>query len=362
MKAGISVGELAQRVDRNRRAKRDFISASDRIAMVHDKEAGRVRLQLRAEDAEHTFETTSVFQRQLGARLKINANYWDKMVAEAPDLLTTNANYWLERSQERRMIRTLDGDGGGIGTARAVLSDRYKRIDNEDVLEQVLPALGNIPGLQVTECELTEHRMYIKVVTPRIEGEIKRGDIVQAGAVISNGEIGNGSLSVSPLAFRLICLNGMIIPDGKFRAFHVGRKANEDQELYQLFSDETRQADDKAVLLKARDVANGIFNQEYFDKLLLPMKEAANDIAQTKRPDKAVEVLSEEYGFNEEEQVSVLTHLLQGGDLSRWGFANAVTRAAQDVPSYDRSVQLETVGGAMVSMDPKVWGKVAEAA
>ena len=361
MKAGISINELAQRVDRNRRAKRDFISESNRIALVHDKDAGRVRLQLRADDAEHTFNTTPIFQRQLGARLKINANYWDKMVAEAPDLLATNANYWLERSQERRMIRTLADDEGGIGLARAVLSDRYKRIDNEQILQEVLPALGNIPGLQITDCELTEHRMYIKAITPRIAGEIKVGDQVQAGVVISNGEIGNGSLSVSPLVFRLVCLNGMVIPDGKFSAIHVGRKAEEGS-AYELYTDETRQADDKAILLKARDVANGIFNQDYFDKLLLPMREAASDFAQTKRPDKAVEVLSETYGFNEEEQVSVLTHLLQGGDMSRWGFANAVTRAAQDVPSYDRSVDLERLGGAMMSMDRKVWEKVAEAA
>lgn len=364
MKAGITVQELARRVEANRRAKRDFIASSQNIRLVHDKDAGRVRLHLTDDTDEHSFETSPFFQRQLGARLRINAKYWDRMVEQAPDLLATNANYWLERSQERRMIRTLDKEGysgtGPRGLARAVLSDSYKRIDNEQILQEVLPALGSIPDLQITECELTEHRMYIKAVTPRITGEVKVGDTVQAGIVLSNGEIGNGSLSVSPLALRLVCMNGMVISDGRFRAIHVGRKAD-DGEMFELYTDETKQADDKAILLKARDVANGIFNQDYFNKLLLPMQEAAGDVAKTKRPDQAVEVLSNEYGFNEEEQINVLTHLLQGGDLSRWGFANAVTRAAQDVGSYDRSVQLETIGGSMMSMDRKVWEKVANA-
>lgn len=361
MKAGITLQQLAQRVENNRTAKRDFISDSKRISMVHDKAAGRVRLHIRADGEEHVFNTNHYFQRQLGTRLKINAPYWDRCMAEAPDLLATNANYWLQHSGERRMIRTLADGEDAHGLARAVLSDRYKRIDNELILQQIIPALGNIAGLQIVDCELTESRLYIKVLLPRIQGEIKLGEVVQCGAVISNGEIGNGSLNISPLVYKLACLNGMILPDGRFRAFHVGRRADEGQ-LYEMFTDETREADDKAILLKARDVANAIFTQDNFDKLLLPMREAAQDIAQTKRPDKAVEVLSDEYGFNEEEQVSVLTHLLQGGDLSRWGFANAVTRAAQDVPSYDRSVQLETVGGAMMSMERKVWEKMAEAA
>jgi hypothetical protein len=33
-----------------------------------------------------------------------------------------------------------------------------------------------------------------------------------------------------------------------------------------------------------------------------------------------------------------------GGDLTSWGLGNAVTRMAQDVPSYDRSTELESIG------------------
>ena len=45
-------------------------------------------------------------------------------------------NAWLEREEgERQLLRTLDGK------VRAVLSERYRRLDNYDLLEHVLPTL-----------------------------------------------------------------------------------------------------------------------------------------------------------------------------------------------------------------------------
>lgn len=43
---------------------------------------------------------------------------------EAPELLAQNLNCWFTKEPAQRMLRTLDG------TARAYLSNRYRRIDN----------------------------------------------------------------------------------------------------------------------------------------------------------------------------------------------------------------------------------------
>ena len=50
---------------------------------------------------------------------------------------------------------------------------------------------------------------------PKLEFEVRRGDIVQFGLSISNSEIGQGALEVAIYALRLICLNGMTMPDNK---------------------------------------------------------------------------------------------------------------------------------------------------
>ena len=65
--------------------------------------------------------------------------------------------------------------------------------------------------------------MYLKVVHAGIAFEVAPGDVVQAGVVVSNSEVGCGMLSVQPLAFRLVCSNGLIASDRMLRKTHVGR-------------------------------------------------------------------------------------------------------------------------------------------
>jgi hypothetical protein len=156
-------------------------------------------------------------RRQLADKLKIPYAYFERMREDQPALLDRNVNTWLQSEDERRMLRTLDGQ------VRAVLSDRYRRLDNFDLAESVLPILQQLPEVRFESVELTETKMYLKCITPRLKYEMAPGDVVQAGVVISNSEVGQGTLSVQPLLFRLVCSNGLIAADRSLRKTHVGR-------------------------------------------------------------------------------------------------------------------------------------------
>jgi hypothetical protein len=146
------------------------------------------------------------------------------------------------------------------------LSNRYMRVDNYDMAETALPVLLNTAGLRIVSCEVTENRLYIKAVTDRVQREVKSrrvGDVVEAGVMISNSEVGLGSVLVSPFAHFLLCTNGMVREGGK-RWNHIGRHADEKDEVYALLSDETRQADDKALLLKVRDTIRASLDEGLF--------------------------------------------------------------------------------------------------
>ena len=93
-----------------------------------------------------------------------------------------NANTWFKHESSQRMLRTLDG------SARAYLSNRYRYIDNIDIAGVTLPILGGLPDIRFESCQITESRMYIKAVNPRLQAEVSPGDIVQAGIIISNSE------------------------------------------------------------------------------------------------------------------------------------------------------------------------------
>lgn len=344
MKAGKTLQELAIELDRQQAVKKDMIVDMGALSM----EAGDTSLALHVKGTARC-GINDIAHRQIGQALKIPAPYYDRMKSEYPELLAQNVNGWFSRIPgAKRMLRTMDG------TARAFLSDRYRRIDNFEVASAVLPIISGMDGASVESCELTDSRMYLKVVNPRVTAEVKKGDIVQAGIIISNSEVGMGSVNVSPLVYRLVCSNGMIAQDGAVRKYHVGR-ANESGEDFSIYRSETIEADDKAFLMKLEDSVKAAVDQARFAAIVDKMREATEATMEAKVVPQVVELASKEYGITEAEGKGILGHLIAGGDLSLYGLANAVTRQAQDVESYDRSTELEATGYKIITMAPALW-------
>lgn len=359
MKTGLTLSQLAAKIEANREMKHDFVASTEAMTMQisRDGSGETPRALLEAELPEvgrQSFPILGLAHDQIGSRLGIPGKYYDRMLADAPDLLATNVNAWFRMKPERRMVRTLGGD------ARAFLSNSYNRIENEEIAETVLPILADIPGVRIVSSEVTDRRLYIQAVTPLTKA-VKVGDEVQAGVIITNSEVGHGAVSVKPLIFRLVCLNGMVREDGRFRANHVGRRIEEGVMAAVAYADDTRQADDRAVLLKVRDHVRHAVDEAIFGRVVDQMAELAGG-REAKNPVKAVEVLAQKIGAGEGERDSILQSLIKGGDLSAWGLLNAVTHQAHSAISYDRGVEFESLGGKLLDMPRGQWAEVLEAA
>jgi len=356
MQKGITLQELAAKIEGLSQLKKDYIAPTEELTMQVTQGAGDERpvIALEVPDPHIGRVSLPVLETahdQIGARLGIPAKYYDAMKAEAPDLLATNVNAWFRLKPERRMVRSLGGD------VRAFLSNKYRRREHEDLAKVSLPILADIPDVRIASCEITERRMYIQALAPRITGEVKVGDAVQAGVVISNIEIGHGAVSVSPLIYRLRCLNGMISADGRFRAYHVGKQVDDTEELWQ---DDTRKADDDAIMLKVRDMVRAAVDETAFRVRLGKLADLTEQKI-TGDPSKVVEVLANKVSASEFEAGGILRSLIEGGDLSAWGLLNAVTAQAH-TGTYDRAVELEQAGGLLLDLDPREWTKVLAAA
>jgi len=350
MKIGRSLTDLAQEIQRQAESKKDFIANTRQLQMLED---GKTL----ALESQGEFQVTDLALSQIGERAGIPTKYLRKMQDEAPALLATNVNHWFQQRSESRMIRTLDDH------ARAFLSNRYMRVDNYDVAETALPVLLNTAGLRIASCEVTEHRLYIKAVTDRIQREVNSrrvGDVVEAGVMISNSEVGLGSVLVTPFAYFLACTNGMVREGGR-RWNHIGRYADEKDAVYALLTDETRQADDRALLLKVRDTITAALDESLFTRWVDRL-ESSTERKLEGDVTKAVEVLSNKLSLNQDEQSSVLRHLIEGGDLSQYGLISAVTRTAEDAKSYDRATELEMAGATVLDLKPTEWRELALAA
>lgn len=354
MKTQKTLTELATEIDRQKDAKRDFVADTRHLGAISTENDVELLVGGEGTGNSERFPIADTAHRQIGARLEIPAKYYDRMRRESPKLLATNINHWLANEPQRRMVRTLDGN------VRAFLSDRYQRIENEEVASVVLPILQEFPDVQIASCALTPTKMYIKAVLPKIQSEIGVGDYVQSGVVISNSEVGMGAVTVEPLVYRLVCLNGMVVNDAKLRANHVGGHAKKTDAVYEMLSDEALEADDKAILLKIRDVVRATAYQGYFDQTVDRIRLAASDKIQSD-PIKAVEVLQNKLSLNETEKGGVLRHLIEGGDLSKWGVVNALTRQSQDVEDYDRATDFERFGGQVLDLPQQNWREIAHA-
>lgn len=359
MKTGKSLQQLAAEIERQAESKQDYLSDTRELSLDHDL---KLRIGGTAnndfQDAVGRFQPTETTHRQIAERVKIPAKYYERMRQDSPSLLRDNVNHWFAEEPSRRMIRTLDGN------ARAFLSDRYQRIDNYDVANVALPIMleeADKANMEIVSCEITERKMYIKAVTPRIQGEVAVGDIVQAGIQITNSEIGFGKAVVTPLMYRLWCLNGCTVNDAQFARSHIGARADIGDALYGLLSDEALEADDNAILLKMRDVVRGAFNEEVFNGWLAKMRETTEHKIEG-NPVKAVEVLGNKLGITQGESEGVLRHLIEGANLTQYGLLNAVTRYSQDIESYDRASDFEAMGGKVLSLPANDWKEVAQAA
>ncbi len=71
-----------------------------------------------------------------------------------------------------------------------------------------------------------------------------------------------------------------------------------------------------------------------------------------------IELTGKNYDLNASEQDSILNYLIAGGDLSLYGLSNAITRASQDVESYDRATALEGIGWQVATMEPRRWKEI----
>ncbi|MDE7192512.1 MAG: DUF945 domain-containing protein [Oscillospiraceae bacterium] len=353
MKHGRTLQELAVEIRRQAAEKRDYLAETNVINMVPDISGTRFVV----DGVDGDFSIAETAHKQIGQYTDIPWKYYDRMRSN-PELLAHNVNYWLHgigAQPERRMIRTLDG------SLRAFLSDRYRRIDNMQIAEAVLPIIGQMQEARVDSCEITDNKMYLKVVNPRLTAEVSKGDVVQAGIVVSNSEVGLGSVSVSPLIFRLVCTNGMIAQDSSVRKYHIGR-ANESDIDLGIFRDETLEADDKALMMKLQDAVAAAVNQAVFAKIVDQLKDAKQAKIEARTVPKVVELTSKQVGITQYEQEGVLGHLIEGGDLSLYGLGNAVTRYAQDVKSYDRSTDLEAIGYKIITLAPTAWNTILSTA
>lgn len=360
MKTGMTLEDLARELTRQRDVKRDYVADTRRLEVTKDAKAIQMA-------GKGTFPIRAYAHRQIADKLEIPVKFYDRLQAKHPDVLANTINALFDREPSQNMIRTLDGE------VRAVVSNKFRALDNYDLAQAVLPTLLE-QGVEVHSADITETRLYIKAVHPTLRRELEVPEglkmgvghnfftrAIQAAITIRNSEVGDGSLAVETGVWERQCTN-LATFNSSFKRAHVGRKhTTELDEIAEVLSDETRRLQDAVVWSKLRDLTVAAFDGSTFERVVGELTKARADAITAPIAD-VVEVFGAREGLSETERKGFLDYLVKGGEFTRYGMQWAATRLSQDMKSYERASELERLGGRIIELPQTEWKEILKKA
>lgn len=376
------LAQLTARVQTLRNAAVDALSDTRNISMEVAQGddnvplAQRVRFVARSSDGPIPVAIMPEAHQQVAAKVAIDKRYYDRMLNEAPELLTTNVNHWLNREPETRLLRMVKpiGDPGEAElygpvqaplAMRAFLSDRYRPLDNGALLDTVLPVAAQ-HGARVAEWSLDLRRMHVRFVgIERDAHEVVREvlernpnqprhavtlhEVISQGLALRNSETGHAALSVQPLVQILRCINMLVVNEAK-RVAHLGRRNEADDEW---MNPDTRRLDDAATFLKVRDKVIEILSPSTMERATMKLMEANGTPLPLPATIPAMEFLGNlgaSFDLNQAEtdllREEFLNERVATNSTSVFTLSQAVTATARRVKDddYERGTELEALG------------------
>ena len=280
-------------------------------------------------------QITKIAHNQIAAFFDIPSSYYSRILRpENIELYDVTISHFQqqERFHKNRLVRLYND-----GIMRAFLSDRYKRIDNEDLLQAFhIKAVFEAAGVEITECDITDKNMYIRALGP--EREVRKlGDVYRFGIMLQNSEVGLGQVKVMPFALRLACENGMVAEQPLFQARHIGERLDSIE-----YSHETRKSIVLATMQQLRDIIRFYLIDEQYEQYFKFLFDE-ND-ARVKDTGSAVKFLGKEFQVSKQEQDEILETFTRGEyPLSQYGLVQSITAVAK-LKDTDRRIDLEQIG------------------
>lgn len=302
----------------------------------------------------NTVEPTTVAHEQIGSTFDIPRSYYKRMLDGSGDLLAENVNHWLRADERSFFVRTLTGTDGGQGVMRALLSDRFRPMDDLDTLLAALEgvrAAGIDPSDLEISADRSDRRMYVRInapgvtieapdltdryVDPRTGRTGRSYPIVSAGLVIRNSDVGQGAWAIAPRITFLVCTNGMTRTTETQRKVHVGGRQDEGVIDW---SDETMRRELAVITSKTTDAVTQFLSVNYLQSVANELRGFGAVVLAD--PLAAVREVTKGLNYSKDDAESILQAFVKGGDLSPLGIGQAITNVAQDLDA-DKASDME---------------------
>jgi hypothetical protein len=379
-----NLAQLVTELERQRDARIDFVADVRHLKV--ECNGGMKLIPATAQAFEWMPEGPMLFNKSAWHQLagkcspSIPTKFFDKMIEERPDRLAELINGLHADDPEKRLVRTVDNK------VRAWLSNGYRVIDNLDMAFTCLEEARK-RNAQVFEADLSDRRMRIKFTTQQVWDviDVKQRSGPQggwyAGAIgnkeligktilgahireelpggpgtihpvvtVLNSETGHGGFHVRIGILLGMCFNIATL-ETIVTQIHLGSRLDEG-----IYSQEAISAESVAIMLKARDAVRAAFDPDKFRAIVAKAKAAQTDKVES--PTAAIDNVIGTGAVNEEQREALMTYFLRDYDPTRFGFAQAVSRLAQDVEDPDDAGELEELAGKIIKEPALVLAKV----
>lgn len=320
--------DVRDMVARDDRGKHDSVVSVKDISMQH----GRLSWP-GADDDGLGFALTPWATSQACGRLGIPVGYFQKCPTNLKD---AQFNHWSRDEETLRKSGADDPDAARWtirakdATVRGVLSARYDKLDNRQLVDALLTTLPK-DRYQVSLAELTGESFHLRLVDPRLGRDALPNDRLLIGIHVANSEVGFRAVTVDALVYRLVCLNGLVR--------RIAGKSLLRQRHIHVTAARFTQSLEEAIG-QASVVAAG-FIEQMAQATRVPVPD----------PEAAIAHLGEAWNLTRQMQEYITLALLgepkTGQADTLYGLVNAVTGAAQRL-SVDERFHLETLASVLI--------------
>lgn len=258
--------------------------------------------------------------------------YEKRLLEINPKLVADQYNYLLEKAGYDRPMLLRYKEQNRKKTLRAMLSDSYSPLDNYEIYETLGDVLGGLKDLEVETMYLDDNRSRMRIIIPSMTQTVgkalKKDDVLKVGFDVINSETGRSSLQISPLVYRLVCLNGLKVWQNEgdvFRQRHAYAQASD-------LKDNMKSAINNAI--RNGDVLIGKFVETKEQEVDDPMALIENLSKKKDYSDKFIELTKSNWKIEP--------------DRNMYGVINAFTRSAQSLDD-ERRIDVENFAGTLVS-------------
>jgi len=265
-------------------------------------------------------------------RLGMPAGYFKRCPIHLQD---AQFNHWAMMEQS---YRSGDGDDSSTpsgswllrskgATVRGVLSPRYQKLDNRQVLDSLLPVIRD-SRYEVGLVDVSPEAFHLRLIQPNLWRDVLPDDRLFVGVHLTNSEVDLRAVTVDAVVWRLVCTNGLMHKvEGKslLRQRHV------------------RVEPARFLLLLEGAIAQAtLVAAAFLEQMALSVRTPVPDI------EGAVDYLAEVWNLPKQTAEYVKFGLLgekQGDSL--YGLVNAFTAAAQKLGIEER-VELESLASTLI--------------